>query len=201
MAAAVHRAATALGFPILYTQGFQPHPRVSFGPPLPFAVLGKAEGFDMMTGERLQIDPLILNTMLPPDLRVLSCRPVAEHAPSLSSSIVAATYRIEPIGDTPDAESMRLAVGNAVAQTSLPVTVIRDGKAKIKELRPLILGLTFTDRTVPGIEALLSLEPGKTCKPAELIEALFPGTAFSGFMIVRTECFLRNAGRLEPLSG
>ncbi len=201
MAAAFNRAATALGFPLLYTQGFQPHPRVSFGPPLPFAVLGKAEGFDMMTGEPLRLDPLVLNSMLPPDLRVLSCRLVAEHAPSLSSSIVAATYRIEPIGDTPGTEAMRLAVADAVARTSLPVKVVKDGTARIKELRPLILGLTFSERGVPGIEALLCLEPGKTCKPAELIEALFPGSAFSGFMIVRTECFLRNAGRLEPLSG
>jgi radical SAM family uncharacterized protein/radical SAM-linked protein len=200
MAAAVHRAATARGFPLLYSQGFQPHPRIAFGPPLPFGVTGKAEAFDMLTTAPLKGDPLILNTMLPPDLLVLSCRPIAEHAPSLSSSIVAAAYRIEVLGDAPDIATMRSAVDTAAASASLPVKIVRDGAAKIKELRPLILDLTVGPGKNPGeisgIEALLSLEPGKTCKPSELLESLFPGSRFSDFAVERTECFCREQGKL-----
>ena len=203
MAGVIHRAATALGFPLLYSQGFQPHPRISFGPPLPFGVTGKAEAFDMMTVEPLQDNPLILNAMLPPDLRVRSCHLLDEHVPSLSASIAAAEYLIEAIADAPDAATMHRAVENAIGLTSLPVKTAQNGIAMIKDLRPLILDLRFASGERPGegpgIEALLSLEPGKTCKPSELLEALFPGSVFSSFTIVRSNCFRSEQGRLVPL--
>jgi radical SAM family uncharacterized protein/radical SAM-linked protein len=203
MAGVVHRAATALSFPLLYSRGFQPHPRISFGPPLPFGVTGLAEAFDMMTIEPLHDDPLILNTMLPPDLLVRSCRLLDRNALSLSASIAAAEYRIKAVADAPDAATMHRAVESATRRTSLPLKTVKDGIAKIKDLRSLILDLRFVSgerlSEGPCIEALLSLEPGKTCKPSELLDALFLGSAFSDFIIVRTECFCRVQGKLVSL--
>ncbi len=203
MAGVIHRAAIALGFPLCYSQGFQPHPRISFGPPLPFGAIGNTEAFDMVTSEPLQGDPLILNTMLPPELRVLSYRIIDEHAPSLSASIAAVEYRIEAVASSPNAEAMRRAVENAQNASSLPVKVIRNGIATIKELRPLIFDLTYAPGLRPderpGIQALLLLEPGKTCKPSELLEMLFPRSLFSDFSVARTACMIRERGELSGL--
>ncbi len=44
---AIIRAATASGLPIAFSQGFNPHPKLSFGPPLPVGTTGDAEFFDI----------------------------------------------------------------------------------------------------------------------------------------------------------
>ncbi len=44
---AVLRALAISGLPVVYTQGFNPHPKLSFGPPLPVGATGDAEFFDL----------------------------------------------------------------------------------------------------------------------------------------------------------
>ncbi len=44
---AIIRATMASGLPIAFSQGFNPHPKLSFGPPLPVGTTGNAELFDV----------------------------------------------------------------------------------------------------------------------------------------------------------
>ena len=72
MVAVFHRAFLIAGIPLAYSAGFNPHPRISFGPPLPSGVIGEREAFDMVVTDRNFPDPLIVNRWLPKDLQVLS---------------------------------------------------------------------------------------------------------------------------------
>ena len=83
------------GLAVCYSEGFSPHPRVSFGPPLPLGVVGEGEYLDAAL-EAKPADQWIdaLNRALPQGLRVLEGRVVPGHGPSLVTLLNAAEYRI-----------------------------------------------------------------------------------------------------------
>jgi radical SAM family uncharacterized protein/radical SAM-linked protein len=179
------RAFIAAGFELQYSQGFRPHPRVSFGPPLPFAVLGDAEAFDVATTVPIDGDPLRLNAMLPQDLRVLSCSMLSGTEGSLTSSIVGARYLITA-ETNPDAAALTASIRHIMSRTTQPITIIKNGVVKTKDLRPLVEELSLN--ADGSLEALLTLLPGATCKPSELVALLFPGHPFNEFVVVRRAC-------------
>jgi len=198
MVAVFHRALTASGFALLYSQGYEPRPKVSFGPPLPFGVMGDAEAFDMAMVISISGDPLRINTMLPPDLRVVSLVPLSEGSPSLSASIKAGRYRFTPAG-TMDVSAMQRAIDGALNKTALPVTISKNGGTRIKDIRPLIRELNFEEQENVVLHALLALEAGATCKPSELITVLFPQSRFTDFLVARSECLIEKNGALAGL--
>jgi radical SAM-linked protein len=195
MAAVFHRALVAAGFDLLYSQGFEPRPKVSFGPPLPFGVLGDAEGFDMTVCSPVTGDPLRVNAMLPPDLRVLSVNPLNEAGPSLSASIIAGKYRFTPAVEL-DPFEVRKTLNDAREAPALQVVVSKNGHTLTKDIRPLIRELRLGERDDIAVEAVLALDPGATCKPSELLSALFPGQGFFDFLVARTACLIRKNGKL-----
>lgn len=198
MTAVFLRALVAAGFDLLYSQGFEPRPKVSFGPPLTFGVLGDAEGFDMALLTPVTGDPLRVNAMLPPDLRVLSMITLEQAGPSLSASITAGKYRFTP-AVTLDASEVRKAVDDAMNAAALPVIVSKNGSTRTKDIRPLIRELRLEDQGRPVVEAVLALDPGATCKPSELLTALFPERRFADFVVARSACLIRKNGKLVAI--
>ena len=71
---AVLRALAISELPVVYTQGFNPHPKLSFGPPLPVGATGEAEFFDLEFTRALAVEEIRakLGAGLPEGLRVLS---------------------------------------------------------------------------------------------------------------------------------
>jgi hypothetical protein len=136
--------------------------------------------------------------MLPPDLRVMSLVPLDETGPSLSASIKAGRYRFTPAG-TMDVSAVRKAIDGALRETALPVTISKNGRTRIKDIRPLIRELRLEEEGRPVLEAVLSLEAGATCKPSELITVLFPQSRFTDFLVARHECLIEKNGVLAGL--
>jgi radical SAM family uncharacterized protein/radical SAM-linked protein len=89
------RGVRRIRLPVSYSEGFSPHPRMSFGPPLPLGVAGEAEYFDVLVDGRPApgwVEPL--NQALPAGLRVLDARVMPPQGPSLMTLLNAAEYRI-----------------------------------------------------------------------------------------------------------
>ncbi len=91
----LERALRASGAPVRFTEGFNPHIRLSMGPALPVGVEGVAELFDVdgtgpLTCELMQN----INQTLPDGLRVVHVEPIAPYAPSLGKSVHACTYKV-----------------------------------------------------------------------------------------------------------
>src|SRR5262249_9081573 len=79
----LHRAVSGAGLPMAYTQGFNPSPRISFGPALPVFVEGIEEYIDLeMTDEVPELMER-LNRQLPRDGKILSCKWLAIQEPSV----------------------------------------------------------------------------------------------------------------------
>ncbi len=88
------RCFAAARLPILYSQGYHPHPRISLGPPLRTGWDGYQECMDVFLSE---LPPRVeerMNPLLPDGLRVNEAVPVDEGVPKLGRDICAARYEM-----------------------------------------------------------------------------------------------------------
>lgn len=96
---AVHRA----GVPILYSQGFHPHPRFSFATATSVGIESQAEYIDLFVGEITAEEVMQqLNLVLPEGMRILESAEIELKALSLSPLIEATRYHLTLPGYDPD---------------------------------------------------------------------------------------------------
>ncbi|WP_456473393.1 TIGR03960 family B12-binding radical SAM protein [Desulfolithobacter sp.] len=139
----VFRVLKRARLPVLFSQGYNPSPRVSFSPALPVGVESLVEYFDMDLGEPLADLDLVrerLNRELPHFIRVHRLEPVARKK---KQSDLRVTYEIRPASSFPP-ETMKRLEG-FLARDSFPVERLRKGRKKTFDLRPLVLGLEVQD--------------------------------------------------------
>ena len=81
---------------LVYSQGFNPKPRVQFGPALSVGIESEGEYLDLWTFTHLTPQAAIgaINAALPSGLRVVALAETAADAPGLSESVRAASYRV-----------------------------------------------------------------------------------------------------------
>jgi radical SAM family uncharacterized protein/radical SAM-linked protein len=93
---AIIRALRRADIPLLYSQGFHPSPRVSFGPPLSVGVAGLREYLDLEIEAAGWVADLkgILNATLPEGIRILRLAFIPKDTPSLDSFIKRYEYEI-----------------------------------------------------------------------------------------------------------
>lgn len=96
MVSHILRALKKCGFPLLYSQGFSPKPKVSFSPACPTALASLAEYFDVRAEHVITPEEWIpgLNQVLPPGLRLLAGWTIPVSSPSLSDHIKACSYDV-----------------------------------------------------------------------------------------------------------
>ncbi len=90
------RAVSRGGVPILFSQGFHPHPRFSFATATSVGVESQAEYMDMVVAAGVPAVEIQrrLNAALPAGLRILEAELVDMKAPSLSTLIESTHYRM-----------------------------------------------------------------------------------------------------------
>jgi radical SAM family uncharacterized protein/radical SAM-linked protein len=90
------RAIRRSGIPIAYSEGFHPHQRVAFGPPLPLGFVSDSEYLDIQLTQPYSPGVLYrLNQALPPGFEFLEAKPILGKSESLSSIINLAVYQVE----------------------------------------------------------------------------------------------------------
>jgi radical SAM-linked protein len=92
-----HRAMKRTAFPIVYSEGFHPSPKISFGPPLGVGIEGLSEYFDMEIVPPFDIimNRKKLNNTLPEGLSVKDMAVISSKEESLSSFITRYKYEIK----------------------------------------------------------------------------------------------------------
>ncbi len=91
----LERALRAAGAPVRFTEGFNPHIRLSMGPALALGYESVDEYFDVECHAPLPGDSLArANAVLPPGLRLLDAEALSSHAPGLGKAVAACRYRI-----------------------------------------------------------------------------------------------------------
>ena len=90
------RAVSRAGVPILFSQGFHPHPKFSFATATSVGIESRAEYMDMFVGAGITAHEVRhrLNRVLPDGLQILEADLIDVKSPSLSTRMVATHYRI-----------------------------------------------------------------------------------------------------------
>jgi radical SAM-linked protein len=156
----VQRAAVRAHIPLAFSQGFNPHPKIAFGPALPVGMESETEYLDMETDADIDLlgTTKALNNTLPSGMRILEMRVVPKKSASLSGSIERYTYVVEvPAGC---AEGLEERVREFLSRTA--VIVEKDGKQK--DIRPCIEAITVTLSEGPAL-LTVSLQDQNQLKP------------------------------------
>jgi radical SAM-linked protein len=113
------RAIRRLGMPIAYSEGFHPHQKVAFGPPLPLGFISDSEYLDIQLTQPYS-DAILhrLNQALPPGFNFLEAKPILGKSESLSFAINLALYEVEL--DYPE-EEITTKIQSTLSQRSLLV--------------------------------------------------------------------------------
>ncbi len=125
--------------PILYSQGFSPHPRIAMAAPLAVGVSSEAELLDVVLHARVRFDEVrvVIEAELPPGLSVVAIDELPMGLPSLQSLTRAASYEVE-MQDSRSAFDWQADIDELLAKQTLPWEHARGEKLKRYDLRPLI---------------------------------------------------------------
>lgn len=138
-----HRTAVRAGVPLAFSQGFNPHPKIAFGPALSVGLESEAELLDMETDPFIDLLQVTkdMNNALPRGIRILESRIIPKKAASLSGCISRYRYEVcipaEQMNETGSLISAFLAMQSVIVE--------KDGKQK--DIRP-------------GIESIVTKEAG-----------------------------------------
>lgn len=174
------------GVKMLYTEGFNPHQKLSFGLPLGVGIISSCEYLDadIAEGQDLEDVKNRLNGAAGEGFRILEIRQVKEKAQSLMSIIAKASYEIRCLDET------FFVPGGFMAQEA--ITVLKKGKKGVREtdIKPLILKME-PDGTL--LKVLLSAGSENNLNPELLLKAVcsFNDTEYKieDFEIKRTGLF------------
>jgi len=139
----VHRAARRAKLPVRFSQGFHPHPRISFPDALPTGVASRAEIIDIECFRPL--DPARirdqLNEQLPEGFEVLQSEALSWRSASPSASIEGVTYRVE-LADLADA-GLPQRIDAFLAAETVSVSREKKGRSIEVELRAAVTTLAY----------------------------------------------------------
>ena len=173
----LHRALARAKIPVRYSEGFNPHPAMSFAAALATGMAGEAEYFDVRLDEDVLPSAFEcrLNAALPRGLFVSDAAAAPEGLGSLTGALLAAAYEAEVRTGAPVSEEALRAALDALMGG--PVIVSKRSKSGVKDtdIRPQILRAS-AERLGDGgfaLRALGRLRADGGLRMELLIRALF----------------------------
>ncbi|MBI4864596.1 MAG: DUF2344 domain-containing protein [Candidatus Riflebacteria bacterium] len=168
----LQRAVRRAELPVAFSEGFSPHPRVSFGPPLPIFVEGEREICDVELVEELPVQQAVerMNRTLPSGFAVVEASVVPLKAPSITAAVRQATYRVAALDGELGVTEARVA--QVLSRQEIVIEKESRGARRSVDIRPAILALTVVEA---GLEAVLEASPSRTLNVFDLIREVVPG--------------------------
>ena len=171
----LERAMRRAELPLELTEGHNPHPKLSFGPPLPLGATGEAELLALRLREATSPAEVKerLNRQLPAGIEIVETWAVPGHKKKETfGELDVAEYRITVSGCF-EREEIAARVGKLLESEELLVR--RGGKRPEREvdLRPMILSLEVAAAS-DGVELHARLQTGSHggARPQEVVELL-----------------------------
>lgn len=170
------RACRRADLPLAFSQGFNPHPKISFAVPLAVGIAGEREFMELELTEALKSEELVrrLNEKLPAGIKVLEARVVEDKQKPLMARVSRASYRfVYPAADGINQQQLDAIISKLLDKKSIEITRVVKGKSKQVDIRPNIFALE--GRIKEGkIELIAELGAGTNgnVKPEELLGEL-----------------------------
>ena len=169
---AFHRAR----IPLAYSEGFNPHPKMSLAAPLAVGVTSEAELMDVFVDR--PVTPhwftSAVNQQLPPGITILGVFQTALTLPSLQSQVRYADYRVQLETNEPAAKDTEKTVAALLSAEHLPWQHRRDTGQRSYDLRALIDDLKVISITDSGctLEMRLRCDSSGSGRPEQVVLAL-----------------------------
>jgi len=167
------RALRRAGMPLVYSEGFNPHPRISLAAPLPIGVTSEAELMDVQVHK--WVSPHFftgaLSQQLPAGIEIRQVYPTSLTLPSLQSQVRFAEYRVEVETEEKNIEAK---LASLLSLKQLPWQHQRDTGPKSYDLRALIddLWLISSQPHVSTIGMRLRCDSHGSGRPEQVTAAL-----------------------------
>ena len=180
-ARALRRALNRAGIAVVYSQGFSPRPKISFGPPLAVGHLSETEYVDLAMMEPIDPQRLVdrLNSVLPSGLHVLWAGKIPAGSPSVSAAITELEYRAlvpsKAIGDGEESEgALQCALERFQQSAELIVERERKGRTQRFDLKQQVSMLNVNWGS-DGVKITVRIRVGERGfpKPEEVLRRVF----------------------------
>lgn len=174
-------------FPLAYSQGFHPQPKIQQASPLPLGFLSDTEMVDFFLTQEMDLNSLEtrLKKSLPFGITINSIVKVNSLEPALQTQTVAAEYQIFFLEDIDTNE-----INHAIQSLANKASVIRTRRGKSYDLRPLLLDLEIILEEPPHLRMILKSKDGATGRPEEVLDELNIPVEFT--RIIRKKIILAN---------
>ena len=162
--------------PVAYSQGYNPHARISFATARPVGMASEGEYVDVLFEEELRAEAVktVLNQVFPGNIEARECRRIPGDRPSLASAVNASRYRFDFAEG--DAGGLAAALERLLGWERVPVIRHRRGKPdRVLDIRPGILEVGDVVATRGGDVGFcvdLSLGGEEGVRPGELLRSL-----------------------------
>jgi radical SAM-linked protein len=216
------RALRRAGVRVARSRGFNPHPQISFGPPLAVGVEGLAEYADVEIQDDSRLNPLdeakravrALRAEMPRNISILDYRLLPPGAPALTAIIDLACYLVwVPLAEFRAEAELRQGLAAWLSQAEITVTRSKGAGSRpvTKNIRPFVRRLvlqsvaaeTEPDGSGFGLELEIGMTNSGSAKAAEVIESLCVFLALpwdkAGLSLVRTRLFTGGGKKRSPL--
>jgi radical SAM-linked protein len=158
------RAFAAAGAPVSFSEGFHPHMRMSFGPPLKTGWESLGEYMDVQLETPMDGMAAAVNTKLPDGLRVTEVIPIDDRTPKLAVDIVA--VELEAVIETEDVQNADV----AAVHRALSSRIIPPPSAAVSE--PGLLGVDVIEtQDAIRLRYKTTMDNGRIVTPDSLVAA------------------------------
>lgn len=169
------RSLLRAGLPVAYSEGFNPHPRISFGPPRGVGIEGMAEYCDLQLQRELPPEEIIekLNKALPDAVRVQGGRMLNEGpTPALMAVINLTEYEV--ICEENAELLAKLAANVQAFAEAYKLEIVRVHPKKGEKLIDIKAGVSLLEMQGNRLKLEIPFNAEGAVKPMEVIGAIMP---------------------------
>jgi len=151
--------------PLIYTRGFSPHPKLSYGPTLPLGMESECEYLDFQFFENVEFDIKDrLNSIFPKGLKALEIKQQKEKLITLNQFIELAVYNVHFLNPIDIEQSIQ----NFNSMDHIWFEKKSKKSKKVIDLKSYVRDLKFLP-TNQTLELVLNVEEGQTVRVKEVL--------------------------------
>jgi len=202
LAKTIERALRRADIPLAYSEGFHPHPKMSFGPALAVGISSLEEYLDLETVIDIPAEDLQkrLNRSLPDGLQILAVKRCLKHPKPLNAVINRAVYNLIFEVDPSQQPAIVDALHHMMDSDRLEVTRTNKNGQKVVNIRPWLHNLKTETLEEGELQVVITGEIGSNgnLRPDDIVQLIpFPVKVRR---IVRTEMWHEENGIIvKPL--
>ena len=199
------RALRKAEIPVLYSQGFSPHPRLSFGLALPTGFESEAEYVDIyLDDDFFDIDfkeTLVnqkLNDSLPDGMNTMAVGVVETSEDSLQEAVDSCIWKVKVSGSS--TEEFEVSREKLMSSDTYEIQRERKGKIFIEDIRSQVHSIAIEEKNAVDFNIITELgTKPRVLRPTDLLRAMNPEIKTKN-ILRKEQLILQGNTRFEPLS-